>query len=138
MPEDQEALKIVDAVLENVRVAFIEKDPARFSQVLGQVIATEQSGALQKELAKLFSPNVTGGGASSVQAFSDMQISGLRELDNPDGFSATISGSAKISAKHWGHIDQRQFRFQLLLDLIEIDNQWRLSDLTVVDIKQAR
>jgi len=138
MPEEQEALKIVGAVLENVRVAFIEKDPDRFSQVFGQVISSEQARALQRELAKLFSPNVTGGGASSVQAFSDMQINGMRELDNPDGFSATISGAATISAKHWGHIDQRQFQFQLLLDLIEIDNQWRLSELTVVDIKQAR
>jgi len=138
MPEEQEALDIVDAVLENVRVAFIEKDPARFSLVLGQVISSEQDRALQKELAKLFSPNVTGGGASSVQAFSDMKIIGMRELDNPDGFSATISGSASISAKHWGHIDARQFEFQLLLDLIEVDQQWRLADLTVVDIKQAK
>jgi hypothetical protein len=138
LPEEQEALDIVNAVLENVRVAFIEKDPARFSLVLGQVISSEQVGVLQKELAKLFSPNVTGGGTSSVQSFSDMQINGMRELDDPDGFSATISGSARISAKHWGHIDQRQFQFQLLLDLIEVDQQWSLADLTVVDIKQAR
>ena len=137
MPDEQETLKIVDAVLENVRVAFIEKDPDRFSQVLGQVISSEQVKTLQKELAKLFSPNVSGGGASSVQAFSDMQINVMRELDNPDGFSATISGSANISAKHWGHIDARQFQFQLLLDLVEVDQQWRLADLTVVDMKQA-
>jgi len=138
MPEEQEALNIVNAVLENIRVAFIEKDPASFSQVLGEVISSEQAGALPKELAKLFSPNVSGGGTSSVQAFSDMQINGMRELDDPDGFSATISGSASINAKHWGHIDQRQFQFQLLLDLIEVDQQWRLADLTIVDIKQAR
>jgi hypothetical protein len=67
-----------------------------------------------------------------------MQINGMRELDDPDGFSATISGSANISAKHWGHIDQRQFQFQLLLDLIEVDQQWRLADLTVIDIKRAK
>jgi hypothetical protein len=138
MPDEQEALEIVDAVLENVRVAFIEKDPDSFALVLGRVISSEQDRALQKELAKLFSPNVTGGGASSVQAFSDMQINGMRELDEPDGFSATISGSASINAKHWGHIDARQFQFQLLLDLIEVDQQWRLADLTVIDIKVAK
>jgi hypothetical protein len=124
--------------LENVRVAFIEKDPHRFSQVLDQVISSEQAKALQKELAKLFSPNVVGGGASSVLAFSDMQIEAIRELDDPDGFSATINGSASIIAKHWGHIDARRFQFQLLLDLIEVEQQWRLADLTVIDIKQAR
>jgi hypothetical protein len=138
MPDEQEALEIVDAVLENVRVAFIEKDPDSFALVLGRVISSEQDRTLQKELAKLFSPNVTGGGASSVQAFSDMQINGMRELDEPDGFSATISGSASINAKHWGHIDARQFQFQLLLDLIEVDQQWRLADLTVIDIKVAK
>ena len=138
LPDEQEALKIIDAVLENVRVAFIEKDPDMFSLVLGQVISSEQSKALQKELAKLFSPNVTGGGASSVQAFSDMQIIGMRELDDPDGFSATISGSARIRARHWGHIDQRQFQFHLLLDLVEVGQQWRLADLTVIDIKVAK
>jgi hypothetical protein len=138
LPDEQQALEIVDAVLENVRVAFIEKDPDRFSQVLGRVISSEQAGALQKELAKLFSPNVTGGGASSVQEFSSMQINGIRELDDPDGFSATISGSASISAQHWGHIDQRQFQFQLPLDLVEVEQQWRLADLTLIDMKRAR
>ncbi len=138
MPDEQEALKIVNAVLENVRVAFIEKDPARFSRVLGQVISSEQAKTLRKELAKLFSPRVSGGGSSSVQAFSDMQINGMRELGAPDGFSATISGSVSINAKHWGHIDARQFQFQLLLDLIEVEQQWRLADLTVIDIKVAR
>ena len=138
MPDEQEALKIVDAVLKNVRVSFIEKDPDRFSLVLGQVISSEQTKTLQKELAKLFSPNVSGGGASSVQAFSDLQINGIRELDNPDGFSATVNGLASINASHWGHIDARQFQFQLLLDLIEVEQQWRLADLTVIDIKIAR
>jgi len=138
MPEQQEALEIVEAVLENVRVAFIEKDPHRFSLVLGQVISSEQESLLQKELAKVFSPNVTGGGASSVHRFSDLKIEGMRELDSPDGFSATVSGMADITAKHWGHIDARQFQFQLLLDLVEFERQWRLADLTLIDMKQAR
>ena len=32
----------------------------------------------------------------------------------------------------------KQFQFQLLLDLIEVDQQWRLADLTVIDIKRAK
>jgi len=62
----------------------------------------------------------------------------MRELENPDGFSATISGSAIISAKHWGHIDLRKIKFQVLLDLIEVDKQWRIADLTVIDIKESK
>ena len=142
MPDQEQALNIVGGLFENVRIAFIEKRPENFSRELARVstavIASDQAAILNKELAKLFSPNVTGGGVSSVQSFDELHVSNIRELADPDGFSVNINGSAAISAKHWGHIDQRQFQFQLLLDLVEVNNQWRLADLTVIDIKEAK
>ena len=138
MPDQQEALSIVDGVLENVRIAFIEKEPGNFSRELGKVISAKQADVTKNELAKLFSPKVTGGAVGAVQAFNDVQIVNLQELNNPDGFSTTVNGSARISARHWGHVDQRLVKFQLLLDLIEINNQWRLADLTVIDIKETK
>jgi len=142
MPDQEQALNIVGGLFENVRIAFIEKRPENFSRELARVstavIASDQAAILNKELAKLFSPNVTGGGVSSVQSFDELHVSNIRELADPDGFSVNINGSAAISAKHWGHIDQRQFQFQLLLDLVEVNKQWRLADLTVIDIKEAK
>jgi hypothetical protein len=138
MPDEQEALQIVSDVFENTRAAFIEKEPVSLERALAEVASPNQADALHKELAKLFSPPVAGGGSGSVQAFYDMKINSLRELDDPDGFSATISGTADISANHWGHTDRRQLQFQLLIDLIETNRQWRLADLTVIDLKEAR
>jgi hypothetical protein len=138
MPDQQQALTIVADVLENIRIAFIEKEPANFSRELGKVISSQQTDVTKNELAKLFSPKVTGGAVGAVQVFDDVQIINMQELDSPDGFSATINGSANISARHWGHVDQRLVKFQLLLDLTEINNQWRLADLTVIDIKETK
>ena len=138
MPDEQEARQIINDVLENIRAAFIEKAPASLSRALDEITSSNQAGALQKELAKLFSPRVAGGGTGSVQSFYDLKINSMRELDNPDGFGATISGTADISANHWGHTDRRQLKFQLLIDLIEQNRQWRLADLTVIDLKEAR
>lgn len=139
MPDDRQASQIVSDVFENVRIAFIEREPDSLARALADVIRSDQVKAVQKELAKLFSPRVVGGsGSSSVQSFHNMKIDSMRELDNPDGFSATISGAADISAQHWGHTDARQFQFQLLLDLVEVDRQWRLADLTVIDLKEAK
>ena len=138
MPEQSQALNIVNGVLENGRVAFIEKEPNNLARVLGEVTSSDNSEDLQKELAKLFSPKVTGGAVGAVQVFKDIEIVNVRQLDKPNSFSATISGSATINAKHWGHVDQRQVDFQLLLDLIEINQQWRLADLTVIDIKKVK
>jgi hypothetical protein len=138
MPDQEQALSIVGDVLENVRIAFIEKEPGNFSRELGKVISSKQADVTKNELAKLFSPKVTGGAVGAVQAFNDVQIVNIQELNNSDGFSATINGSANISARHWGHVDQRLVKFQVLLDLIEVNNQWRLADLTVIDIKEAK
>jgi len=138
LPNQEQALNIVTGVLENVRVAFIEKDPNNFSRVLGEVVSENDSIFLQNELAKLFSPKVTGGAVGAVQLFNDVRVVNIRELAGSEGFSATISGSAVISAQHWGHIDQRQVTFQLLIDMIEVNSQWRLTDLTVVDIKEIK
>jgi len=138
IPDQDQALSIVAGVLENVRIAFIEKEPGNFSRVLGEVISTTAPDALQKELGKLFSPRVTGGAVGAVQVIDEMQIAGMRELDDSDGFSVTISGTADIKAQHWGHIDQRQIEFQALLDLVEEDEQWKLADLTVIDLKERQ
>jgi len=138
MPDQEQALTIVGDVLENVRIAFIEKEPGNFSRELGKVISSKQTDVTKNELAKLFSPKVTGGAVGAVQVFNDVQIVNMQELTNPDGFSATVSGSANIIAKHWGHVDQRLVKFQVLLDLIEVNNQWRLAELTVIDIKEAK
>ena len=138
MPKQEQALSIVEGLLENSRIAFIEKDPNKLSQALGEVIESKQSEAVAEELAKLFSPKVTGGAVGAVQLFKNVQVINVRELTKSDGFSATVAGEAIISAQHWGHVDQRQLSFQLLLDLDEEDTQWRLVDLTVVDIKEIK
>ena len=143
LPDQQQALSIVDGVFENVRAAFIEKEPGKLSHELGKVISEKQIGAihfdsLKKELAKLFAPKVTSGAVGAVQMFNDLQIINVREMDKTNGFSTTIGGSANISAKHWGHVDQRRIDFQVLLDLVEVSNQWRLADITVIDIKEVK
>jgi hypothetical protein len=138
LPDQPQALSIANGVLENVRVAFIEKEPDNILRVLGEVVNTDEPTLLKNELAKLFSPEVSGGAVGEVQVFNDLNIENIRQLDKPESFSTTISGSANISARHWGHIDLRQVRFQLLLDMIETNDQWRLSNLTVIDIKEVK
>ena len=71
MPDQQQALSIVGDVLENVRVAFIEKDPGNFSRELRKVISSKQADVTKNELAKLFSPKVTGGAVGAVQVFDE-------------------------------------------------------------------
>ena len=138
LPDEQQALAIINGVLENVRIAFIEKQPASLSRVLGEVVTPGQAGHLTGELAKLFAPQVTGGSVGAVNEFNDLQLVDVRKLNDMAGFSATLSGTATISAMHWGHTDRRQLKFQLLLDLVGVDDRWELADITVIDLKEEK
>ena len=138
LPDEQQALAIINGVLENVRIAYIEKQPASLSRVLGEVVTPGQAGHLTGELAKLFAPQVTGGSVGAVNEFNDFQLVDVRELNDKAGFSATLSGTATISAMHWGHTDRRQLKFQLLLDLVGVDDRWQLADITVIDLKEEK
>ena len=137
-PNEEQAHVIVSDVLENLRIAYLEKNPDSFFPELGKVIAGNEPGMLSAELSKLFTPAMKRGGVGAVKSFENIEINEIRELEDPDGFSATIPGSALIQAMHWGHTDQLQVQFQLLLDLVEVDNQWRLADVTIIDLKKVK
>ena len=138
LPEPDQAITIVGGLFDNVRVAFIEKEPANFSRVLGDTVSSGQAELIKDELAKLFAPEVTGGTVGAVDAFEDLQVTGIQELTDRHGFSTTVSGAATISARHWGHTDRRNLKFQVLLDIVGDDDKWRLADLTVVDLKENK
>jgi hypothetical protein len=90
------------------------------------------------ELSSLYAPTMKRGGVGEVKEFGDLKISEIRTLDEPYGFSATITGTAIIQAMHWGHTDLMKLQYQLLLDLIEEDSQWRLANLTVIGLKELK
>ena len=138
LPDEEQAYVIVSDILENLRIAYLEKNPDLFSTQVGKVTAGNELEMLSTELSKLFAPAMKRGGIGAVKSFGDIEINEIRALENTDGFSATITGSAVIQAMHWGHADQLQVQFQLLLDLVEIDNQWRLADVTVIDLKGSK
>ncbi len=56
LPEPDQAITIIDGLFNNVRVAFIEKEPANFSRVLGVTVSSGQAELIKDELAKLFAP----------------------------------------------------------------------------------
>ncbi|MBE9564034.1 MAG: hypothetical protein IMF17_02235 [Proteobacteria bacterium] len=138
LPDEQQTQMIVSNVFENIRVAFIEKKPGQLSSALSKLVAPDQVDPLTRELSKLFAPAIKRGGTGSVKTFGELQIKEVRGLEDPDGFSTTLSGSAIIHAMHWGHTDQLKLDFELLLDLVEAGEQWQLSELTIVNLKESQ
>jgi len=138
LPNKQQAQVIVGDVLENLRIAYIEKNPAASARQLEKTLTKDHVGTLVTELAKLFAPPMKRGGVGEVKSFADFTIKEIQPISEQDGFRVITTGSAVIQAMHWGHTDQLKVQFQLLLDLVEVDNQWRLADVTVIDLKWSK
>jgi len=138
LPNKKQAQVIVGDVLENLRIAYIEKNPAASARQLEKNLTKDHVDTLVTELSKLFAPPMKRGGVGEVKSFADLTIKDIQPINKQDGFRAITTGSAVIQAMHWGHTDQLQVQFQLLLDLVEVDNQWRLADVTVIDLKGSK
>jgi hypothetical protein len=138
LPDQEQAQDIIAGMLENIRIAYLEKNPPKLSVALEQLTAGEDTRALAAELSKLFAPAMRRGGQGAVAEFDDIKIENIRELDNQDGFSATLTGEVLAKAMHWGHTDRLPLQFQMLVDLVEEGDQWRLADLTVIDLKELK
>jgi hypothetical protein len=138
LPDNEQTQAIIADLLENIRIAYLEKNPPKLTAALEQLTAVERTQALAVELSKLFAPAMRRGGQGAVEEFDDIKIENIRELDKQDGFSATLTGSAMAKAMHWGHTDRLPLQFQMLVDLVEEGDHWRLADLTVIDLKELK
>ena len=138
LPDEQQAGEIISGLLENLRIVYIEQEPAAFASALEAMTAQNPPEMLASELSKLFATAMKRGGTGTVKKFGEIKVDEIRELEDPNGFRATVSGAVLVQAMHWGHTDRLQLEFQLLLDLVEVENQWRLSDLTMINLKESQ
>jgi hypothetical protein len=51
------------------------------------------------------------------------------------GFRTLAEWTAEASAGHWGHAHRRRLRFTALMELMPVDDTWKLVGLTVVNVR---
>ena len=135
LPTSSAANNIVAGLLVNSSRAFLEKNPDTFKQVLSNIVDDDNLNEIADELGRAFAVQVSGGGVASVQSFVDLELDEISPSDNTDGFRTLGSWTANVNARHWGHIDQRIIRFRALMEVDKVNDAWKLSGLTIVDLK---
>jgi len=135
-PDEKVSAQILTRVLNNVNHAYLEKDPAALRQALGVVVLDDKLTDVEAELGRALAVKVAGGGIARVKAIENLTVKDITALEGAKGFSSVAEWTAKASGGHWGHAHRRKIRFRALLELVEINGQWKLSGITVVDAKQ--
>lgn len=135
-PSIDEAIPIVTTMLENIRTVWIERQADALKRELDKISASSDITALIEELSKLYSPEMKRGGNGSVVEFWDIEIDDLQTSKDSNDFNVTITGKTRILGNHWGHTDQLNLQFQMLLDITDEDDTWKLTDVTLIDLKE--
>jgi hypothetical protein len=132
-PTAMQSAAIVEALLDNVNAAYIEKEAARLADALGIVVADDAAKEVTAELDRALAIRVAGGGVARVKSIENLTVEDIVPLDGRDGFRTLASWTAHASAGHWGHVHIRRIRFRALMELTRIDGLWKIAGLTVVD-----
>ena len=135
-PDEVAAAQILSGVLANVSHAYLEKDPQALQQALQVVVTAEALGDVEKELDRALAIKVAGGGIARVDAVEDVVLKDVVALEGRPGFRALAEWTAKASAGHWGHAHRRTIRFRALVELVDVEGNWKLAGITVTDAKQ--
>ena len=136
-PAEEVAVRIASELLRRTAIAYLERDPEMFMHAISMFLADPDRAGIIAELDQLFAVPTTGGGTAGVVAMSTPNIEELSEASTGEGFSVLANWQAEIKGQHWGHVDQRIIRFRALLDIGEIDGDWKLLDLTVLEARGA-
>ncbi|MGI9357146.1 MAG: hypothetical protein ACR2PF_18560, partial [Rhizobiaceae bacterium] len=135
-PDQTETAKIINAVLDNVHAAYLEREDPELERALSMVVANEDFVDIKTELSRALAIKIAGGGIARVSAIEGLIIQEISSLDSGIGFRSVAEWVALASADHWGHPHRRRIRFRALMELGEVDGLWKLTGMTVVDARQ--
>jgi hypothetical protein len=136
LPDEAASAKIINAVLDNVHIAYLELADPEIERALGVVVAEDGFADIKTELGRALAIKVAGGGIARVNAIEDLVIQDISALDDKAGFRSVAEWTALASGGHWGHPHRRRIRFRALMELGEFEGTWKLTGMTVVDARQ--
>jgi hypothetical protein len=134
-PSEDMACLVVGELLRRHALAFLERNPESRDRALSVLMAETAPAGVLRELERIFAIPTTGGGVAGVTALGQVQAESLSPVTDGEGFRMLSSWISEIKGQHWGHVDQRRVQFRALIDVGEIDGNWKLLNLTVLEAR---
>ena len=135
-PDREATAVIVGRLAGNLHTALQERDEARVRDALTVSVAEPLIAEILPELRRALTIEIQGGGTARVDRIDDVVVKDIENLSGGVGFRALAEWSADARAGHWGHLHQRRIRFSALMELMPVEGAWKLTGLTVVNVRQ--
>ncbi|MEE8504779.1 MAG: hypothetical protein V3S40_01015, partial [Kiloniellales bacterium] len=135
-PDREATAVIVGRLAGNLHTALQERDETRVRDALTVSVAEPLIAEILPELRRALTIEIQGGGTARVDRIDDVVVKDIEKLSGGVGFRALAEWSADARAGHWGHLHQRRIRFSALMELMPVEGAWKLTGLTVVNVRQ--
>ena len=129
-PTQEEAGKILDALLRNTYRAFDQSSESAIYDVLARSVHGDLLEKLYLQTVRALT--LEGQDGTRVKV-TDMAVNIDRVLPHEDGFIAEGQWTAVGTVGHWGHLHQRVNRYTAKLTLEPIGNAWKITGLEVLE-----
>ena len=136
-PGEETAGAVVEALIRQTAIAYLERDPSKQQAALSAVADPNQLSELKPELDRIFAIPTTGGGVASIEALSVPTLEELSAAPDDGGFRALVRWQARAVGRHWGHVDQRRIGFRMLVDVGIREDSWKILGLTVLEAQDV-
>ncbi|GAB3529723.1 hypothetical protein [Photobacterium alginatilyticum] len=131
LPSEQRGEEIIDGLLHNIYRAFDYREEGAIYDTLSSSVTGDLLTDIYLETRRGLELVNQGGARAKVKAV-EVQSVVLSEAAQGEGFQADVSWIVKGSVGHWGHVHQRNNRYQAKLMIEPIAEQWKLTSMTVL------
>jgi hypothetical protein len=127
---DEASAELVGGLLHNVYRAFDFRDESRIYDVLDQSVAGDLLTQIYLETRRGLELENQGGARAKVK---DIEIVDLSTTMGTDGaLRADVTWKVAGSVGHWGHVHQRQNRYEARLRIASVDGVWKMTELELL------
>jgi hypothetical protein len=130
-PHQETAEAIIAGLLHNIYRAFDYREESDIYDVLERSVAGELLTDIYLETKRSLVLKNQGGARAKVKSVQ-LESVALDFADQGKQLVAEASWVVKGSVGHWGHVHQRNNRYQAKLGLEIVDDQWKLGEMTVL------
>ena len=135
--EKKELAQVTETLLIRLSAAFEEPEPSDLERRLANLIADADFNATAENLAQIYRQPTTGGGSGRIKSVNNLKIEHLDHftIDGQASFRLICSWQALVEGQHWGHIDRKLQQVRADIDIIQVQDQWKIAAFTPLTIR---
>jgi len=130
-PKKARATAIIGDLLHNIYRAFDYREESDIYDVLDRSVTGDLLTDIFLDTKRSLVVANQGGARAKVKNIA-LEYVTLKPSDDDDRFEAEASWVVSGSVGHWGHIHQRNNRYQAILSIAVVGKQWKLEEMTVL------